>query len=185
MPVNCDSVLKGMVDKAPQQAETMDQQIEQIEEKQADLEEQAAAVRECVTDVARDELTTYLNDTKLSEIEALYGTPLTEPFSVVYGPNYGTIDYTDGGITDFTIVDVTGNVEYQYLGTNWDSDPTITEKISDYAFGNDYITHPVGIGAAYGLEPLVDMYEQGKSTVLGNKTKILDSVDILKKYVGL
>ena len=109
---------------------------------------------------------------------------MTIPFSVVYGPNYGAIDYTDGGITDFTIVDVTGNVEYAYLGTNWDSDPYIVERIGDYAFGNDYITHPVGIGAAYGLEPLVAMYEQGKATLLGNKAKIDASVDVFKKYLS-
>ena len=184
MPVNCDSVLKQMIDAAPDTAANIDTQVEQIEEIQGELEEQAAAVRECVTDKARDELTAYLNDVKLPEIEALYGTPLTTPFSVVYGPKYGTISYTDGGITDFTIIDVTGNVEYAYLGTNWDGDPTIVELIGDYAFGNDYITHPVGIGAAYGLEPLVDMYEQGKATLLGNKNKIEQSIDVLTKYLS-
>lgn len=183
MPVNCDSVLEKMVSAAPETAANADVQVEQIEEVQADLEEQSAAIRECVTDKARDELTAYLNTVKLPEIEGLYGTPLTEPFSVVYGPDYGKVDFTDGGITDFTIVDVTGNVEYQYLGTNWDGDTTITELIGDYAFGNDYITHPVGIGAAYGLEPLVDMYEQGKATILGNKAKILASVSVLEKYL--
>lgn len=184
MPVNCDAVLKKMIDAAPETAGNIDSQVEQIEEIQGDLEEQAAAVRECVTDKARDELTDYLNNTKLPQIEALYGTPLTTPFSVVYGPHYGEISYSDGGITDFTIVDVTGNVEYAYLGTNWDSDPFIIEKVGDYAFGNDYITHPVGIGAAYGLEPLVDMYEQGKATLLGNKAKIEQSISVLTKYLS-
>lgn len=184
MPVNCDAVLAEFIQASPDEAANIDQQVEQIEELQATLEEQSQAIRECVTDKARDDMTAYLNGTKLPEIESLYGDPGNTPFSVVYGASYGTIGYGTGNITDWSIVDSTGNNMYSYLGVNWDSDATITGLVGDYDFGNDYITHPVGIGAAYGLEPLVDMYEQGKATLLGNKAKIEASVDVFKKYLS-
>ena len=195
MPVNCDSVLQGMVDKAPQQSESMDKQIDQIDEQIADLEEQAAAVRECVTDVAKADLLEYMGTTKLAEIQALWPpVPLLwgDVYFVTYG-DFGTIGYGTGNINewefrqeDISLVPTPPGYRVVYSHTdNWDGDTTITGFEGDYDFGNDYLTHPVGIGAAYGLEPLADMYDQGKQTILGNKAKIEASVDILKKYVGL
>ena len=198
MPVNCDTVLESLVGSAPDEAANIDTQVAQIEEVQAELEEKNQAIRECVTDKARDELTDYLNTTKLAEIQALYPEiPLVlGPVYIVYGPTYGTIDYSTGNITDWEFrqdnlvpdpgpppgpPDPAYYVRYVYTPGD---DTTIDGYVSDYDFGNDYITHPVGIGAAYGLEPLVDMYEQGKATLLGNKAKIEQSIDVFKKYLS-
>jgi hypothetical protein len=202
MPVDCDKVLTEMIKDAPTQAAAIDQSVEQIEEKQAELEEQNQSIRECVTDKARDDLTAYLQGPKLAEIQSLWPEVpgVFGPVYVVFGATYGTIDYSTGNITDWEFrqdnlvpsppippailpgpPDPAYFVRYVYTPGE---DPLIDGWVSDYDFGNDYITHPVGIGAAYGLEPLVDMYEQGKDTLLGNKAKIEASVGVFEKYLS-
>lgn len=194
MPVDCDLVLTEMIKDAPDEAAAIDQSVEQIEEKQDELEEKNAAIRECVTDKARDDLTAYLQGPKLAEIQLLHpAVPLLWGDAyVVFGATYGTIGYGTGNITDWeyrqdSLIAIPIPPGYQVVyshSVNWDSDPIITGYEDDYDFGNDYITHPVGIGAAYGLEPLVDMYEQGKDTLLGNKAKIEASVGVFEKYLS-
>lgn len=189
MPINCDTVLAEMIQSVPGESGNIDQSVVQIEEVQAELDEKNASIRECVTDKAKDDLTAYLQGTKLAEIQATYPTAY-----LVFGPDYGTIDFTTGGITDWEYrVDLpippppapppvpSYTVVYSYTPG---SDALIDGWVSDYAFGNDYITHPVGIGAAYGLEPLVAMYEQGKATLLGNQAKIEASVGVFEKYLS-
>lgn len=202
MPINCDQVLSEMINAAPDQAANIDQSVEQIEEQQDELEAKNAAIRECITDIARDELKAYLEGPKLAELSLLWpAVPgVVGPLYLVFGASYGTIGYGTGNITDWEYrqenlvpsppvppdplpgpPDPPYYVRYVYTPGE---DSLIDGWVSDYDFGNDYITHPVGIGAAYGLEPLVDMYEQAKSTLLGNKDKIEASVDVFKKYLS-
>lgn len=202
MPLNCDTVLSEMINAAPEQAANADVQVEQIEEVQAELEEKNQAIRECVTDKARDDLLDYLNNTKLPELQLAYPEiPLVRGpvYLVTYG-GFGTIGYGTGNITEWEfrqdnlvpsppvppdILPGPPNPMYyvRYSYTPGDN-PDIDGWVSDYDFGNDYITHPVGIGAAYGLEPLVSMYEQGKATILGNKAKIQQSVAVFQKFLS-
>ena len=195
MPKTCDEVINDMVEAAPAQEATADQQIAAIEEKQEELAEQSAAIEECVTDKARDEMLAYLQGPKLAELSLIYPpSAFFGPLYLVVGPTFGDIDYTTGNITDWvyrqdiipapipplpTYVD-----QYSYVpNLNFDGDPTIIELAGDFDFGNDYITHPLGIGASYGLDPLYDAYQQGKNTILGNKQKIEDSIDVFRRYV--
>ena len=195
MPKTCDEVINDMVEAAPAQEATADQQIAAIEEKQEELAEQSAAIEECVTDKAKDELVAYLEGPKLTQLSLIYPpTPLLGPLYIVYGATFGDIDYATGNITDWEYrQDIlpapipplpTYVVQYSYVPpVNWDSDATIIGYADDFDFGNDYITHPLGIGASYGLDPLFDAYEQGKSTILGNKQKIENSIDVFRRYV--
>ena len=195
MPVNCDQELGKLVADAPDEAANIDTQVEQIEDVQAELEAKNQTIRECVTDKAEADMTDYLNTTKLAEIQAAWPEVpgVLGPVYIVYGGTYGTIDYSTGNITDWefrqdNLVIVPPATEpvpayyVRYVYTPGD-DTNIDGWASDYDFGNDYITHPIGIGAAYGLEPLVDMYEQGKATLLGNKAKIEASIDVFNKYL--
>ena len=202
MPINCDSVLAEMIQNAPEEAGNIDQSVEQIEEVQDELEAKNATIRECVTGKAGDELRTYLEGPKLAELQLLWPeVPLVlGPLYLVVGASYGTIDYTTGNIVDWLYrqdnlvpsppvppdplpgpPDPEYYVRYIYAPGE---DAQIDGWVDDYAFGNDYITHPVGIGAAYGLEPLVGMYEQGKATLLGNKAKIEASATVFAKYLS-
>ncbi len=167
--------LKDMANNADSEAETTDVQIEQLDKSIADYNEKIDAVENGQCAVAEDNLTGYLDGTKLVEIETLYGTGLNTPFSVSYGVNYGIIDYVDGGIIDFEIIDSTGNTMYSYEGVNWDSDATIVKLVDDYAFGNDYLTRPLDSGATYGLIPNRDGLLDAKSILENNKQKGQDS----------
>ncbi len=192
MPVECNEVLAEMINEAPEQSAAADQQIAQIEETQEELAEKSAAVEECVCDDAAAELLAYLQGPKLAQIQALY--PANPPpglppnygdVYLVVGPSYGSIGYGTGNVTDWiyfqdTIPPTIPIIRYQYILL---SDPLIDQKVSDFDFGNDYITHPLGIGASYGLNPLFSAYEDAKTTVLGNKAKIEASVDVLQSYL--
>lgn len=174
--------LKTMSEDADTQAEEIDQQIEQLDASIADYNEKIDAVENGQCAVAEDNLTAYLDGTKLTEIELLYGVPLNIPFSITYGSNYGLIDYTDGGIIDFEIIDSTGNTMYSYEGVNWDSDATITKLVDEYEFGNDYLTRPLDSGATYGLIPNRDSLLDAKSILENNKQKGQDSKTSFADY---
>jgi len=183
-------ILRQMINNAPEQVENIQSSIGQIDLQIEDLDEQIDGVQNGMCGVAESDLTDYLENTKLAEIEGLYGTPSTTPFSVEKGANYGKIDYTDGGITDFTIVDVTGNVEYSYQDVNWDSDATIIGLVEDFAYGNDYLTRPltpVGIPATvatYGLIPSRDNLTFAKGLLQKNSDQIESSITALEDYAS-
>jgi len=177
-------ILRGMINDAPAQVADVESSISQIEDQIDMLTDQITGVRDGMCAVAQGDLTSYLETTKLPEIETLYGNPLNKPFSVVYGPKYGTINYTTGGITDFTIIDVSGTVEYQYLGANWDSDATIIKLITDHAFGNDYLTRPLTSGATYGLMPAQSNLDYAKGLLQENADKVSDSIGIFEDYAS-
>ena len=177
-------VLRQMLNDAPEQFNNINNSIGQIDNIIDELNTQIDAVTDGLCAVAEADLTDYLNNTKLAEIEGLYGDLFNTPFSVDYGPNYGTINYTTGGITDFRIVDSSGNTEYEYLGSNWDSDATITKLINDYAFGNDYLTRPLTSGASYGLIPSRDNMLTAKALLQENADKVDESIDKLGDYAS-
>jgi len=181
MPSPSD-ILGYMQARADEQINGLTSSIGQVDEQIDGVEEEIDGVENGLCGVAETDMTDYLNNTKLAEIEALYGDPFNTPFSMNYGPNYGTIDYTTGGISDFTILDVSGTVMYEYLGTNWDSDPDITKWIGDYAFGNDYLTRPLTSGASYGLYDNLSGLNSAKSLLTQDKNKITASKAIFEDY---
>jgi hypothetical protein len=165
-----------MIDDAPDQVDAIDSSLGQIQDQIDELTVQRDGIQDELLTVAENDLTGYLDSTKLVELAYL------DADVVDYGPDYGTVDYTTGGITDWRILDTTANVIYQYEGINWDNDPTIQQLIDDFAFGNDYITRPLTTGATYGLNPSISALNDAKSILTANKTQIEDSVDIFEGY---
>jgi len=176
------SVLQDMIDDAPDQISALDVSIGQINDQITDLTTEINAVTNDLCGVAETDLTAYLDGTKLTEIEILYGDPTSIPFSVDYGGDYGKIDYVDGGITDFRIIDNSGNIEYEVGVTHWDNDPLIVKLTGDYAFGNDYLTRPLDSGATYGLIPTRTALNTAKGILNNNKSKIQSSILIFEDY---
>lgn len=166
-------VLREMINDAPQQVEDIDNSISQIDDLISDYNDKITAMEDDMASVAESNLTTYLEGTKM---------PAIGGDSVVYGPNYGTIDYTDGGITEFSILDSTGNTIYEYAGVGWDSDVTIVGYVDDYDFANDYLTRPLTSGATYGLIPSRDNLSTAKAILEDNKSKIEDSITDMESY---
>lgn len=178
-------ILREMIDNVESQSENLQSNIDQIGQQIDDLNEQIDGVQNGLCGVAESDLTGYLDGTKLVELEILYGDPTSIPFTVNYGPEYGTINYTTGGITDFEVIDSSGNVEYEYLGTHWDGDLVITNLITDYAFGNDYLTRPlIPIGATYGLIASRNNLTVAKGILINNKNKIDQSEITFEDYAS-
>ena len=176
-------ILQQMIDNIPSQVASITDSIAQIQIQIDDLDEQIDGIENGLCAVAESDLTTYLNGTKLTEIEALYGGDFDPPFLVDYGANYGTINYASGGITDWEIIDSLSVLVYKYEGLNWDQDSTIIKLITDYAFGNDYLTKPLSDSATYGLKPYKSALTTAKNILGANKTKIENSESIFEDYV--
>jgi hypothetical protein len=177
-------ILREMINNAPAQVDDIDSSIAQIEEQIDDLDEQIIGVQDGLCAVAASDLEDYLEGPKRLDLESLYGTPLTIPFYVTYGVNYGTINYSSGGITEFTVLDASNTIQYEYLGTNWDDDPTILKLIEDYAFGNDYLTRPLTSGATYGLIPAKTNYEMARDLLQENSDKVDESIGRFEDYAS-
>jgi len=176
------SVLQDMIDDAPDQITSLENSIGQIEDQMTDLLIEINAIKNDLCTVAKNELIAYLDGTKLTEIENLYGSPEDLPFTVEYYGDFGTYGYGTGNITDFRIIDNSGNIEYEIGGIHWDSDSLIIKLTDDYAFGNDYLTRPLDTGATYGLEPTWSALDTARSILLANKYKIENSITIFEDY---
>jgi hypothetical protein len=169
---------------AESQVSDLESSIGQVQDQIDSYTEQIDGIENGLCAPAETDLTDYLDNTKLAEVEADYGDPFNTPFSVDYGANYGSISYTTGGITDFRIIDSTGNTMYEYNGVNWDSDATITKLVGDFAFGNDYLTKPLaGGGASYGLYDNLSGMTSAKNLLTADKNKISSSVSVFEDYL--
>lgn len=175
-------ILKEMIDKAPDQVENIANSISQVQSQIDDLTTQIDAIQTGMCDVAETDLTTYMNDTKIPALEALYGGDT--PYMFAEGGNYGSIDYTTGGITDWEVLDDLGVLVYKYGGLNWDSDTTITKLITDFDFARDYLSRPMTTGATYGLIPARANLNTAKGILNSNKSKIQDSITSLADYAS-
>ncbi len=162
--------LAGMVDVADEQVENLESSIGQVQEQMDSYSEDIDGVQNGLcSDISDDStgmLTLYLDSTKVFELSYL------DASVVEYGINYGTLDYTTGGVTDFNILDTTGNIVYQYLGINWDNDPEIVKWVDNFAFGNDYLTRPLTSGATYGLYANLAALTSALAMLNANKDKI-------------
>ncbi|MFW9871769.1 MAG: hypothetical protein ACFFG0_01620 [Candidatus Thorarchaeota archaeon] len=177
-------ILRQMINNVESQSENLESSITQVDEQIDDLTDQIDGVQNGMCAVAEFELTAYMDGTKVPALEILYGGMFTIPFVFTPGANYGTINYSTGGITDWTVKDDDGTTVYEYEGDNWDSDSIISTLISDYSFGNDYLTRPLTDGATYGLIPSKTNLETAKSILQENKDKIDASETAFEDYAS-
>ena len=175
------SKLRSMKNAAPDQAENVQGSIDQVQSQIDELNKEIDAVQNGMCDVAASNLSDYLDSTKLEEFLVVDSSAY-----VVYGPLYGTIDYDDGGITDFRILDSTGLTMYQYEGVGWDDDTSVQTYIDDFAFGNDYLTRPLitdpPAPASYGLIPNRNNLISAKQLLQRNKNKVAQSETRFERY---
>lgn len=165
--------LREMINDAPDESDNLANNISQITDIRDDVQDQIDAVQTGMLDVAEADLIDYLENTKVAEVGGA---------SVTYGPNFSLVDYTDGGISDWTIDSTAGVPIYAYEGVGWDSDATIIKLIDDYDFGNDYLTRPLTSGATYGLIPYKTNLNSAISILTENKDKVDDSITYLEDY---
>jgi len=172
MSVSDTNRLTQMIIEVPDQSEALASSIGSVQTEIGELTLERNAIRDGLCAVAEDQLRDYLENTKLAEVGG---------DTVVYGSDFGTISFSNGGITDWHI-DSTAVPIYAYLGVGWDNDETIINLIEDYAFGNDYITRPLTDGATYGYNPNISSLNDAQDILEENKDKVDNSLDVFSRY---
>jgi hypothetical protein len=195
--IDLQNKINEMYRKIPDIAAQMSEVIQQLTDYKIDLGEQIDAVEGAVCDVAESELDEYLYLTKLPEIRALWPVIPGIRGQVIQfdGPNYGSIDYGSGGLTDWdfrqynyeiippAIVPVPAYwIRYKYQGTGWDGDTIIEGYINDFAYGNDLLTKPLDTDGTYGLYESKDQVQQGIDVIDANKTATEAGEAVFAKY---
>lgn len=162
------SKLREMINNADQQAEDIDNSVDQIDTQLTELQSQHDAIREGLLDVITSDMTSYLESIKIVEVGGS---------SVVYDPDFG-----DSTVTTFYILDSTGNTLYEYEGIGWDGDTQIIDWVDKFDFGYDYLVHPLGITGTYGLNDRIGQLVNAKALLVLNKTKVVDSKTVFEDY---
>lgn len=165
--------LRSMINSADEEIENIDASITSIDTEVASLQEEFDAIRDGLMTPAANDLLAYLDSTKLIEIEIIHGPGCY----VTTGPDYDVV-----GVTDWAILDSTAVPVYVYLGVGWDGDTIIIAFKDTWDFGYDYLYHPLGTSGTYGIQPMMDALNNGKATLLGNKTTISDSKTVFENY---
>ncbi|MEE9571902.1 MAG: hypothetical protein V3W20_02510 [Candidatus Neomarinimicrobiota bacterium] len=167
--------LREMINNVEDQVEGIDSSITQIQAQIDDLQAQDDAIVDGILDIVAPDLETYLNDVKLP------GFPGGE---LIIGPTYNVIEY-EAELTDWEIRDSTSlNPLYQYEGIGWDGDTDIISFVTEWDFGNDYLTRPLTTGASYGIRPYKASLESAKSLLEDNKDKIEESETVFEGFAS-
>jgi hypothetical protein len=183
--------LREMIGEVDGNVANITSNIVQIDTIIDELQEQIDAITYALTDVDSTALIDYLTDVKLP---VWIGTNPTA-YLVIDG-TYGDIGYGNdlkgwrieepAALPPFPIpAPVPPDppvVLYEYDGLGWDSDPLIMAWVSDWDFGNDYLTRPLTTGASYGLIPYQNNLTTAKSMLQANSTKLTDSKTIFAIY---
>ena len=164
--------LRDMISSADEKVANIEGSIEVVDGQISELQEEFDAIRDGLMTPAADDLIAYLDSTKMIEIEAIYGD-----CTLVVGPQYDDIN-----VTDWKIIDSTAITRYEYLGVGWDGDTIIINYKDTWDFGYDYLYHPLGTSGTYGIQPMIDALNNGKSTLNGNKDTVSDSKTVFEDY---
>jgi len=176
-------ILQGMIDDSENQVETLDSQIDQIDALIDELEEKAEGIEDGLLTPSANQLSDYLDSTKVEDIRPL---SLGGDVEVIYGSNYNNLaDINNASITDWTIIDSTTlAVLYSYNGVNWDGDTLITKFVGDWNYGHDYLIHPLTtFDGTYGIYPNISVLSNAKATLHGSRTKIANTEFFFGDYV--
>ena len=180
--------LRQMRDIVPEQSDALANSIVQVEEQIAELSEQALAIE--------TEITTPDEATAVIILETII-LPDKGGDYVSYGGTFGIIQWSAAGnLTDWEIIKNITPVPppilpavptpiYTYTPGDY---PDLDALVSDYAFGNDYLTRPLyasGLGseASYGIYPTIVNLNTGKSYLTNNKTKVDASESVFSGYI--
>jgi hypothetical protein len=173
--------LASMLSAAPGLSAGVGSSISSVEDIISDLTEQSSAIQGSITDVAETQARDIIDNTILIDKGGDY---------ITYGGTFGTIDYTTGNITDWQVIKLvppvfpdlvpTPTTIYTYTPGDY---PDLDELVSDYAFGNNYLTRPLTSGATYGILPNIFSLGTAKSILEENKSILDQSVTIFAKYV--
>ena len=112
--------LQEMLDVADQEISNIDNSLSQLQSQIDELQSQIDAITDGMLDVINIDMTTLL-EAKMIEFDGS---------SIEYPGDFGI-----STVSDFKILDSTGNIVYEYEGINWDDDPDIQDDIDKFNFG--------------------------------------------------
>jgi hypothetical protein len=175
-----DVLAQEMFDAIEGKVENLEEYLAQIIYYLGQLTLKLNAIEYYMTKAA-DQMEIYLDSTKVIEIEQIHN----EPCTLVIGSTYNDLaNINTATLTNWRIIDSTGNTVYQYLGIGWDNDSIVIKYIADWDFGKDYLIHPlITFDGTYGIYPNIDVYTKAKNTIEGSKDKISDSEEVLGDYL--
>ena len=172
--------LTAMIKDAPDTASAIGNSISSLTSQVNELKSQKNAIQNGVCGTAKTDMIQYITDNVLPSYPGGY---------IVYGSGFGTIAYGTGNISAWSIYqDIPSPVfpftpvptqVYAYTPGDY---PEIDQWVSDYSFGNDYITKPLTAGSTYGLSPNISLLNSGKAILQSNQDKIQNSIDVFSRY---
>jgi len=168
-------ILRQMINEATDQVANLTSNITQIGSQISSLQIEDDAIVDGVLNIVSSEVQTYLSDIKLPTF------PVGS--SVVIGPTYNVIGYTNQ-LTDWEIIDSTGDTIYQYGGIGWDGDTAIVDFLDEWDFGNDYLTRPLTSGASYGIRPYMANLNIANGILEENRDKVYDSISMFERFAS-
>jgi hypothetical protein len=178
--------LASMLSAAPSQSAAVESSISSVDDLIEELTEEAGAITGAITDVAEAEAIVIITGTIL---------PLYPGGYVVYGAGFGTIAWSDpgpvGNISNWSIwhnvvpipppiLPAVPTLWYPYTPGDY---PDLDQLVSDYSFGNNYLTRPLTNGATYGIYPNITTLGIGKSILEQNKSILDQSINVFPNYV--
>lgn len=162
--------LRGMINKADDQIDSIDDSTALIITQIGELEEERDAMQYGVLDVSATDMSGYLEFIKLPEVGGDY---------VTFGADFNVINITDWGI--YTLP---STLIYAYEGVGWDSDAEIIGLEENWQFGYDYLNHAFDTSGTYGILARIDQLYNALSILQSNRTKIEDSKTELEGYAS-
>jgi len=175
--------LRELINEADTTVAGITSNVVQIEEISDELQDQIDAITEAVTTPCQTDLVDRLTNIKLPDIQ------ITEPLAYLdYDAGFGDLGYGNDlqgwriQVDDPLMIDPP-TVLYEYEGTGWDSDVSLTQWVQDWDFGNDYITKPLTAGSTYGLSPYLSNLQSAQAILESNATKISDSKAVFARYI--
>ena len=189
------SKLRQMRDIAPEQSDGIANSIAQIDGQIAELTDEANAIQDEVTSPNEVSARDLIENTIISDQGGDYAT---------YGAAFGAIQWgpPTGNLTDFEIWEILplpihppfpappipplpDVLVYVYTPGDY---PDLDQWVSDYAFGNDYLTRPTynsGLAneASYGIYPTIANLNVGRGYQVQNQAKVEGSIDVFTRYI--
>jgi hypothetical protein len=177
--------LNQMHRNIPDIVEQMEENIINLEDIQEELTEQANAIEDAVCGVNKSDAIDLLENTVLPD------HPTGD--YVYYGPTFGIISFGDaedeppippGNLVDWAIMKTIPLLPdipvYVYFPGDY---PELDQWVSDYAWGNNYLTKPLDTSGTYGLYENIDQINTGLGVLNANKTVTAAGEDVLSRYL--
>jgi hypothetical protein len=165
-----DPIITAMIADAPEQVVQLTNSIASIDSQISLIQSQQDSLQNNVCSKVATDLELYLTTIK-------YDPDLD--YTLSKGSTFNDSLSLTGTITDWNVIDSTGNIIYSYIPGD---DSVIDGYKIQWDFGHDYITLPMSTSGTYGTLDNIAKLNTAKSLLTANKSKINNSITILDPF---